>query len=539
MRSLCEPHEDLRRIRPPTAANVDRVWREPIRQGEGQLDPESGSVPGRRLDRGAAVVGRRHRGDDREAQAGTPVRAVAHAGRIGPVEPLEDPTGVLGLDARALVAHLDDGHRARAYGRSHVCIRRRASCRAGDREGDVHRGASRRVLADVGQQVRHQLPQALLVTRHDHRAGRHVDRDRSVGLDGASIGHAVAGDGGQIHRLRLERPALVEPGEQQHVVDQLAHAHRLTLDPAHGIGEPGALGDRAGPVELGVAPDRGERGAQLVGRIGDEPAEPLLRRLALFEGALDLVEHAVEGESEPAGLGGRRADIDPPGEVALGDGVSRRRHLVDRPQPEADHPEGHEGQHHEHRRGRRHLHPDQPAQGRVGFAHRDADHDVATVGALLHRDPVAQARPTHRPHGVRAHGLTGGGGTRHRLVEIDRRGRITVAQRRRDIVQHRPVAGQLHEEELGDADVRTVVGRGDPAAGDGPLTGAVRRAGRAGARVAGEPADRALEATVDLVDQRALDVDGQHEVGTDQHHGDGHEPQEESGSQRHQGFRRA
>ena len=62
----------------------------------------------------------------------------------------------------------------------------------------------------------------------------------------------------------------------------------------------------AGPVELGVPADRGHRGAELVRRVGDELAQPGLRRGALVEGLLDATEHPVERHAEVAGLGARR-----------------------------------------------------------------------------------------------------------------------------------------------------------------------------------------------------------------------------------------
>ena len=86
-----------------------------------------------------------------------------------------------------------------------------------------------------------------------------------------------------------------------------AHADRLLLGAAHGVVELARLVEGAGPVELGVPADRGDRGAELVGRVGDELAQPRLGRGPLVERLLDAAEHAVERDAEVAGLGARRA----------------------------------------------------------------------------------------------------------------------------------------------------------------------------------------------------------------------------------------
>ena len=102
--------------------------------------------------------------------------------------------------------------------------------------------------------------------------------------------------------------------------------------------------------QVGVAPDGGERRAQLVGGVGHEAAQAVLGLLALGEGELDLVDHAVEGLGEVTGLGARRRRSEAAAEVAGGDLVGGAHEVVDGAQAEADHPPGHEGEHEEHRR---------------------------------------------------------------------------------------------------------------------------------------------------------------------------------------------
>ena len=106
---------------------------------------------------------------------------------------------------------------------------------------------------------------------------------------------------------RVQRPSLVETGEQQQVVDQRRHPHRLLLGAAHRLVELGGVVETAVAVELGVAADRRDRRAQLVRRVGDEPAQARLRRRALGERVLDPGHHRVERVAELARLGARRA----------------------------------------------------------------------------------------------------------------------------------------------------------------------------------------------------------------------------------------
>ena len=57
--------------------------------------------------------------------------------------------------------------------------------------------------------------------------------------------------------------------------------------------------------QLGVAADGRQRGAQLVRRVGGEPAQPGLAGRAPPERGLHVAEHPVEGEADLAGLGRR------------------------------------------------------------------------------------------------------------------------------------------------------------------------------------------------------------------------------------------
>ncbi len=87
---------------------------------------------------------------------------------------------------------------------------------------------------------------------------------------------------------RSQRPALVEPRQQQQFLDQHAHARRLLLDAPHGEVE--VLGPVLGAAaeQLGVAADRGERRAQLVRRLGEEAPQGVLGRLSCRANACSI-----------------------------------------------------------------------------------------------------------------------------------------------------------------------------------------------------------------------------------------------------------
>jgi len=95
-------------------------------------------------------------------------------------------------------------------------------------------------------------------------------------------------------------PALIEAREEQEVVDEHTHARRRLFDPAHRLRKIVGPGVRAAPEQLRIATDRGERCAQLVRRVRDEPSEARFGRGALGERGFDLAEHGVEREAEPA-----------------------------------------------------------------------------------------------------------------------------------------------------------------------------------------------------------------------------------------------
>ena len=180
------------------------------------------------------------------------------------------------------------------------------------------RGAGRRMRAHVREEVVEDLAQPLAVALH-------LDGDRRVELDlPARVERprrldCVARHVLELDRLALERPALVEPGEQEEVVDEQPHPPGFALDAVHRPLEIFRALAGAAVEELSVRPHGGKRRAQLVRRVGDEAAQPVLGCGALVECLLDLAEHGVERSAEPAHLGARIVVLDALREIAAGD----------------------------------------------------------------------------------------------------------------------------------------------------------------------------------------------------------------------------
>jgi hypothetical protein len=159
------------------------------------------------------------------------------------------------------------------------------------------------VDAGIGQQIGDHLVQTHLVAAHHDRTARVREGDGAVRLHRPSVGHCVVDQCDQFDRLPLQGPALVETSQQEQVVDEHTHAGGLVLDAAHGQCQLLGIVGGAAPEQLGVAADRREGGAQLMGGVGHEAAQPLLQLVALGEGLLDAIDHRVERHAQVAVLG--------------------------------------------------------------------------------------------------------------------------------------------------------------------------------------------------------------------------------------------
>ena len=226
----------------------------------------------------------------------------------------------------------------------------------------------------------------------------HVQLHRPARGDHRGVLDRVRRQHQQVHRPVLDRALLVQPGQQQQVLHQHAHPGRLGLDPLHdpvqvlgGQAAAAALSSAALAVVLGEAADRGQRGAQLMAGVSDEPAHPLLRlhrrRFGLLLGPerrLDLGQHRVDRLAEPADLGARVPVRDPAVQVPGRDVVGRLLDVVQRPQvgPHHGHADHAEPQHDD--QADHHVQPGQIADGPV---------DVADLLAHDERDGLGLGLP--------------------------------------------------------------------------------------------------------------------------------------------------
>ena len=90
----------------------------------------------------------------------------------------------------------------------------------------------------MGQRIAHQVADYLaepgLVA--DHQEGDVApdgEPDVAVRRDDPGVLHGVGSDRQHVNRAPLERALLVDPGEQQQVLDEHAHPGGLVLDPVH------------------------------------------------------------------------------------------------------------------------------------------------------------------------------------------------------------------------------------------------------------------------------------------------------------------
>ena len=287
--------------------------------------------PARSARDGAAVRGHQ-RGHDRQAQAGAAGRRGSWPGRRGRTARRRAAPGRGACPVPSLdVEH--DGGRPWSSGPGAILTRDRG----------VPRGVRERVV----HQVADYLPQpGSSPSTRNAAPGATVEVDRPVGGDHPGVLHRVGGQGEQVDRRDVSgrcwssRASISRSSTSRPIRDASC------LDPPHDPVEVGrgelavaaAVPDRRGwsrpaepsrdpcccslrtprrplPVVLGEAADRGQRGAQLVAGVGDEPAHPLLGARArpartrswACEGGLDLGEHRVQRAAElPTSVRGSR-----------------------------------------------------------------------------------------------------------------------------------------------------------------------------------------------------------------------------------------
>ena len=190
--------------------------------------------------------------------------ALPRAPGVGAVEAVEDAAAVLGLDARPVV---DDAQLGRAASPRDPARRRITSTgRPGAACGRARWPAGCRRPGAAGPR-----------RRSPRSPGSMAADDRPVGLHRPRIRHRVLADPrrGPPGRARSGRPWSRRASSSRSST-QRAHPPALRPDPVHRRVERRGIGQAAGPVQVGVAADGGERRAQLVRGVRDEAAQAVL-----------------------------------------------------------------------------------------------------------------------------------------------------------------------------------------------------------------------------------------------------------------------
>ncbi|MCW2936925.1 MAG: hypothetical protein JWM19_7887 [Actinomycetia bacterium] len=168
-------------------------------------------------------------------------------GGVGPGEPLEQVRQQVRRDSRAIIG---DGQRHPRLGRHHAAPHGGDRGRGGlpgawagrtlvgtgllvaavpliDTEPDRDRRPLRRVPARVAEQVDEHLLQPVLIAEdHDRVVGQ--VQDPAVPRPGdPRVARGVDGNAGDVYGLAVQRPAGIQPGEQQQVVHENGHPGRL------------------------------------------------------------------------------------------------------------------------------------------------------------------------------------------------------------------------------------------------------------------------------------------------------------------------
>lgn len=166
-------------------------------------------------------------------------------------------------------------------------------------------GAGRGVQAGVGQEVGDGLVEAVRVARDGDRFFRELHDPAVVRTRRPGVGDRVEHEAREVDRLAFQGSARVQAGEQEQVLDHLAHPSGLRGDALQCTADLGGYGAPVQEGEFRVAADGGDRGAQLVAGVGGEAAQAFLGSVPAGERVLDVAEHAVEGGRHLADLAAR------------------------------------------------------------------------------------------------------------------------------------------------------------------------------------------------------------------------------------------
>ena len=188
----------------------------------------------------------------------SPTRARPLRGQrvVDPVKFLEDAFAVLRRHARPAVQNAELG----APGGPR-------------RERDCHLAAARGIFAGVVEQVDDDLLEGVAVCGHGERPGGKLPTELEPGFrEPRRVRVEQAGEfGAEIERLlRVFLPALFEAAEIEGIVHQAGEALGFPTDGAQVFAALRVVGHASLFEQLGVEPDRGQRGLEFVRHVGDE-----------------------------------------------------------------------------------------------------------------------------------------------------------------------------------------------------------------------------------------------------------------------------
>ena len=123
-----------------------------------------------------------------------------------------------------------------------------------------------------------------------------------VGAQDVRVGEGIQDQGDHLDPVACQGTVVIEAGQRQELLDQRGHARPLGGDPLERLA-PGCLVNVA-TGQLRIPLHGRERGAQLVGGIGDELAELRLAACPALHAVFDGVNHRVEGTCHLGDLDG-------------------------------------------------------------------------------------------------------------------------------------------------------------------------------------------------------------------------------------------
>jgi hypothetical protein len=174
------------------------------------------------------------------------------------------------------------------------------------------------VIDGVGEQIVDHLSQSLGITTDFDRV-RGKDENGMPRRPDQSRLDCLPRHRRHIDRLEVKGTFLIEARQQEKIVDQDVHSIRFVSDVVHRGGEVSWPLPCSTIEHLGIAPDRGQWGTQLVSGVGQEPPQSRLGPCSFGHGCFDLAQHRIERQAESSDFGACLSRSDSPAEITQRD----------------------------------------------------------------------------------------------------------------------------------------------------------------------------------------------------------------------------